>query len=81
MSEMKPVSVCRQARQVLGLTQVQLAERLGVSRPTITLWEGKPDRMPVWGAKVLKMHCDIQRLTERIKQCDRFVDRMMKAIG
>ena len=27
------------ARNTLGLTQAQLAQRLGVSRPTVTQWE------------------------------------------
>jgi len=62
MSEIKPTSVCRQARQVLGLTQVQLAERLGVARSTVAMWEAEEGKIPRWGLKVLDIHVGIERL-------------------
>jgi transcriptional regulator with XRE-family HTH domain len=36
-------SELKQAREDAGLTQEQVADELGVSRVTVTLWEGKAE--------------------------------------
>ncbi len=41
----------KQARNLKGLTQEYVAERLRVSRDTYRKWESQPDKMPVGKAK------------------------------
>lgn len=41
--DMTAGTALKQAREDAGLTQEQVAEKLGVSRVTVTLWEGKAE--------------------------------------
>ena len=66
MTEVKPTSICRQARMVLGLTQTQLAERLGVARSTVAMWEREEGKIPKWGLKVLDLHVGLERLIDKM---------------
>lgn len=52
-------------RQGLGFTQAELAEAVGVSQPTVALWESK-DRNPSGSATIL-----LKRLREKAEKKSR----------
>jgi transcriptional regulator with XRE-family HTH domain len=68
MSDVKPPSTSREARQVLVLTQEGLAELLGVARPTIAKWESDGDNhLPRWAQKALRVQVGIDRLRRELR--------------
>ena len=47
----------KELREKAGLTQEQLAQKLGLGRTTIVRWEGEADRYPagVWLPKIARV--------------------------
>ena len=55
--------VCKE----LGITQKELAERLGVSKPTIERWASKGD-IPENGIKMIEMFLENQKLKKELEE-------------
>ena len=55
-------------RSSLGMTQVELAERLGVSQPLVALWE-KGDRVPSGPAAILLRQLKTRDEKKRKNSC------------
>lgn len=51
----------KQAREDAELTQEQVAEKLGVSRVTVTLWEGKAEVKKPKAERFLKAVADLSK--------------------
>ena len=58
---------CREARAVLGITQEKLAERVGVSRSSIALWEKEEEKIPRWAIKFLDFLLKVEALLDDLK--------------
>ena len=63
MSDNIVKKVCKE----LGLTQKELAERLGVSKPTIERWSAKGD-IPESSIKMLELFLENQKLKQELNE-------------
>jgi len=60
-------NIVKQVCKELGITQKELAERLGVSKPTIERWSAKGD-IPESSAKMLEMFLENQKLKQELDE-------------
>jgi DNA-binding XRE family transcriptional regulator len=53
--EQKEENLVKKTCRELGISQTQLAEKIGVSNNTISSWKNKKQPMPKWAYKLLEL--------------------------
>jgi len=65
-------NIVKQTAKELGMTQKELAERMGVAEQTVRNWASKDGVAPAWGIKFMEALLENKNMEDELKDFNKF---------